>query len=127
MSKYESGVQVRERWKDYHVVLPDGDDQDHLSEEDLIFDSGSDYTRKRKAYALAELYDRTGGFSSPREVKIPVEVAVEGKPAISAYLWAVEGYDHQRWGRSSVTVEDFIGIQPDTFTKYIREFIRGDR
>jgi len=45
--------------------------------------------RRRVAQELAELFHRFGYLRKASEDSVPISVAVEGKPAIAAYLNAV--------------------------------------
>lgn len=73
----------------------------------------------RRAKLWYALYALTGGFSKPdRRDDVPLAIALEGRPAVATYMYAVGGH-------SSDTVADTIGVVQRTVWDYLSE-IRSD-
>lgn len=65
----------------YRIVAASGQSRD--------IRGGMNMDRRRVAQELAELFHRFGYLRKASEDSVPISVAVEGKPAIAAYLNAV--------------------------------------
>lgn len=74
---------------------------------------------ERRAKLWYCLYSITGGFSKPDRNDVPLEVVLEGRPAVSTYLYAVQGL-------SSEDVAETFGFgSKRTVWDYLSE-IRGE-
>lgn len=100
---------------------------------DRAFYSANHHWARRKAKLFAELVHRTEGFE--QKSGIPVDVAVEGKPAIAAYLYVVKNLplDEERIpmgvprDAEERNVADEMGLKYETVRQYLRDFEEGRR
>jgi len=71
----------------------------------------------RSAYALASLFDRFEKVDPPdkKEGFIPIVIALEGKPAIAAYLAGIHEMSRE-------DIADRIEVAPTTVQKYLARF-----
>ncbi len=85
-------------------------------------------SRSQRAALLAVLYDRVGEFdfrfndvttSNPENARIPVQVAVGGKTAVTCYL-AVHGLSNDQ-------IADLLDVGSRTISQYISDFQKGER
>jgi hypothetical protein len=89
-------------------------------EIDRVLSPGKRYHRaKRRAELYAQLWSDSDDLHSDTEGVIPISIAVEGKPAIAAYLFAVEE-------QNIAAISTQLGISTDTVWKYLRRFRDDD-
>lgn len=87
----------------YQIRLPNGD----------AVVEGNDYYRIADYGAIV---DRYGDVTETDErTLVPVEVAVDGKPALAMYLYAVLG-----WSREEISEE--MGVKDESVRKYLQRF-----
>ena len=103
-----------DRGPEYHIITPSGD-QIKLQPSRTLFNGKPAFSPypSRQAKTLDGLWERTGGFVvTDDEDLIPVDVSLEGKPAIATYLTIV----HQL---ESSEVADQLGISANTVHQYM--------
>lgn len=89
----------------YHVRSPD---------DDIIAEFEESSYQSVTSYAA--LVDRYGGTGfEDGDVDIPVEIAIEGKPAIATYLHGVCGWSRQR-------IANTFGIKERSVLKQLQRF-----
>lgn len=77
-----------------------------------------DQDGERRARLWIHLYDLVGGFKKPsRPTTIPLDVVVDGKPAVATYLYSVEEWD-------SESVADRLDVSRRTVWDYLSEIRR---
>lgn len=90
-------------WPPYQIRTPDGD---------IVVES-NDYHRIKDYGAIV---DRYGDVTETDErTLVPVEVAVDGKPALTMYLYGVLG-----WSREEIAEE--MGVKDESVKKYLQRF-----
>lgn len=84
-------------------------------------------TASRRKEILIQLWDRSDGFytdmfrgRAPNRPLIPVSVAIEGRAAVVAFMFAVLG-----WGKSHIAKE--IGLKESTIEQYLSDFLNDRR
>jgi hypothetical protein len=98
----------------YCVLRPDG--VASVFEIDRVLSPGKRYHRaKRRAELYAQLWSDSDNLHSDTEGVIPSSIAVAGKPAIAAYLFAVEEQNPK-------AISTQLGVSTDTVWKYLRRF-----
>lgn len=81
---------------------------------------GMNMDRRRVAQQLAELFSRFGYLQKRQENTVPISVAVDGKPAIAAYLNSVHEMPLPE-------IADRMEISKKTAYQYVDHFKEGRR
>jgi len=96
----------------YRVIAPDGQSRD--------IRGGMNMDRRRVAQQLTELFRRFGYLPKRKDAVVPISVAVDGKPAIAAYLNSV-------LEMSLTEVAEEMNVSGKTAYQYVDHFKEGRR
>ncbi|MDB2276097.1 hypothetical protein PM022_16435 [Halorubrum ezzemoulense] len=87
----------------------------------VVSTNNDDYVRGGYVQAIV-LVSVITEYGEPRELSddvVPASVAVDGRPAISAYLYSVN-----EWSKEELA--QLLDVQKETVTKYISRFRRSE-
>lgn len=70
---------------------------------------------KKKIKTITELLIKTESPAEDETEMVPVSIAVEGKPAIAAYLYYFREYEYDE-------IAEQLNVSEDTISKYFRRF-----
>lgn len=96
----------------YRIIAPGGQSRD--------IRGGMNMDRRRVAQQLAELFSRFGYLPKKRGDVVPISVAVDGKPAIAAYLNSVHEMPLPEVGER-------MEVSVNTAYQYVDHFKEGRR